>query len=227
MRQTLLSLCIAIFVAVLGLAWFTHGTGVIKNDISRNIFVPDQLTMPLQVKAAYNGTDILFRYRWPAKQPSIYHDMIRFEGGKWVRYGDSVPGPQPQGIYEDRLTMLVDDGSVPEFARYGGYVTVGDRMRFFQPEWFVGDARALRPSPAGGYYALFGDGPRGLRVFTREGFEVDLPTGISNALTVAWSPDERWTAVATANSVYVFPSRRPAERVVRIPLRVHDLAWGA
>ena len=91
---------------------------------------------------------------------------------------------------------------------------IGDRMRFFQPEWFVGDARALRPSPAGGYYALFGDGPRGLRVFTREGFEVDLPTGISNALTVAWSPDERWTAVATANSVYVFPSRRPAERVV-------------
>jgi hypothetical protein len=134
MRQTLLSLCIAIFVAVLGLAWFTHGTGVIKNDISRNIFVPDQLTMPLQVKAAYNGTDILFRYRWPAKQPSIYHDMIRFEGGKWVRYGDSVPGPQPQGIYEDRLTMLVDDGSVPEFARYGGYVTVGDRMRFFTNE---------------------------------------------------------------------------------------------
>jgi hypothetical protein len=30
--------------------------------------------------------------------------------------------------------MLVDDGSVPEFGRYGGYVTVGDRMRFFTNE---------------------------------------------------------------------------------------------
>jgi hypothetical protein len=60
--------------------------------------------------------------------------MLKFEGGKWVRYGASVAGPQPQGIYEDRVTMLVDDGSVPEFARYGGYVAVGDRMRFFTNE---------------------------------------------------------------------------------------------
>jgi hypothetical protein len=79
----------------------------------RNIYIPKELTMPLQVKAAYNGRDILFRYRWPAKQPSIYHDMLKFEGGKWVRFGASVAGPQPQGIYEDRVTMLVDDGSVP------------------------------------------------------------------------------------------------------------------
>lgn len=142
MRRTLLGLCIAIFIAVLGLSWFTHGTGVIKNDISRNIFIPTELTMPLQVKAAYNGTDILFRYRWPAKQPSIYHDMIKFEGGKWVRHGNSVPGPQADGIYEDRLTMLVDDGSVPEFARYGGYITVGDRMRFFTNEAKANEVKA-------------------------------------------------------------------------------------
>jgi hypothetical protein len=55
-------------------------------------------------------------------------------GGKWVRYGDSEAGRQAQGIYEDRITMFVDDGSVPEFARYGGYVAVGNRMRFFTDE---------------------------------------------------------------------------------------------
>lgn len=124
----------AVFIAVLGLSWLTHGTGVIRNDVSRNIFIPKELTTPLQVKVAYNGRDIFFRYRWPTRQPSIYHDMIRFEGGKWVRYGASVPGPEPQGIYEDRLTMFVDDGGVPEFAKYGGYVAVGDRMRFFTDE---------------------------------------------------------------------------------------------
>jgi hypothetical protein len=134
MKRTLLYLSVLIFVAVLAVSWVTHGTGVVKNDLARNIFIPDDLTMPLQVKAAYNGQDMFFRYRWPAKQPSIYHDMLKFEGGKWVRYGGSVPGPQPQGIYEDRLTMLVDDGSVPEFAKYGGYVTIGDRMRFFTGE---------------------------------------------------------------------------------------------
>ena len=134
MKKALLYLSIAIFLGVLGLSWLTHGTGVVSNDITRNIYIPKELTMPLQVKAAYNGRDMFFRYRWPARQPSIYHDMMKFDGGKWVRYGASVAGPQPQGIYEDRVTMLVDDGSVPEFARYGGYVAVGDRMRFFTNE---------------------------------------------------------------------------------------------
>lgn len=142
MKRSLLYLSIVIFLGVLALSWFTHGTGVIRNDVSRNIYIPTELTMPLQVKAAYNSRDMFFRYRWPAKQPSIYHDMMKFEGGKWVRYGASVAGPQPQGIYEDRVTMLVDDGSVPEFARYGGYIAVGDRMRFFTNEAKAEEVRA-------------------------------------------------------------------------------------
>jgi hypothetical protein len=68
--------------------------------------------------------------------------MLKFEGGKWVRHGDSVPGPQADGIYEDRVSMLVDDGSVPEFARYGGYITIGDRMRFFTNEAKPAEVRA-------------------------------------------------------------------------------------
>jgi hypothetical protein len=142
MKKTFLYLSALIFVAVLGVSWLTHGKSVIKNDLGRNIYIPDELTTPLQVKVAYNGGDIFFRYRWPARQPSIYHDMLKFEGGKWVRYGDSVPGQQPQGIYEDRLTMLVDDGSVPEFARYGGYIAIGDRMRFFTNEATPQEVRA-------------------------------------------------------------------------------------
>lgn len=142
MKRTLLYVSILGFVGMLGVSWLTHGTGVVRNDIARNIYVPDELTMPLQVKAAYNGREMFFRYRWPTRQPSIYHDMMRFEGGKWVRYGASVPGPQPQGIYEDRVTMFVDDGSVPEFGKYGGYVTVGDRMQFFTNEATAEEVRA-------------------------------------------------------------------------------------
>jgi hypothetical protein len=125
---------LVVFVAVLGIAWVTHGTGVVQDDLDRNIYVPSELTIPLQVQAAYNGRDMFFRYRWPTRQPSIYHDMLKYEGGQWVRYGGSTAGPQLEGIYEDRVTMFVDDGSVPEFARYGGYITVGDRMRFFTNE---------------------------------------------------------------------------------------------
>ena len=135
-------LALVLFLGALLVAWLTHGSGVIKNDIARNIYIPDELTMPFQVKAAYNGRDMFFRYRWPARQPSIYHDMMKFEGGKWVRYGASVPGPQPQGIYEDRVAMMVDDGGVPEFARYGGYITIGDGMRFFTNEAKAEDVKA-------------------------------------------------------------------------------------
>jgi len=133
-RTTLLGAVLALFATALASSWFSHGTGVVRDDLSRNIHIPRELTMPLQVKAAYDGERIFFRYRWPAKQPSIYHDMMKFEAGKWVRYGDSEAGPQLQGIYEDRVTMLVDDGGVPEFEKYGGYITSGDRMRFFTNE---------------------------------------------------------------------------------------------
>ena len=132
--QALGVLTALIFVAMLAVSWLFHGTGVIQNDLKRNIYIPEELTMPLQVKAAYNGDKIYFRYRWPAREPHIYHDMMKYENGQWKNYGSSVAGPQPQGIYEDRVTMLVDDGSVPEFAHYGGYITIGDRMRFFTNE---------------------------------------------------------------------------------------------
>ena len=133
-KKNLLNVAVALFLLMLVLSWFFHGSGVVHNDLKRNIYIPETLTMPLQVKAAYNGDKMFFRYRWPVKQPHIYHDMMKFQGGKWERYGKSVAGPQPQGIYEDRMTMLVDDGSVPEFEKYGGYITIGDRMRFFTNE---------------------------------------------------------------------------------------------
>jgi len=131
MNTKLMGTAVVLFVGALTLAWFSNGQGVIVNDPERNIYIPEALLMPLQVKAAYNSDRIYFRYRWPAENPGIYHDMLRYESGKWVRYGSSTVGPQPQGIYEDRITMLVDDGSVPQFEKYGGYITVGDGMRFF------------------------------------------------------------------------------------------------
>lgn len=142
MKRPLSYLALILLLGTFGVIWVTQGTGVIRNDLSRNIYIPEELTMPLQVKAAYNGRDMFFRYRWPSERPGIYHDMLKFEGGKWVRYGGSVPGPQPQGIYEDRVTMLVDDGSVPLFERYGGYITVGDRMRFFTNEATADEVKA-------------------------------------------------------------------------------------
>ena len=125
MNNTRLVLSVALFSGALLVSWTTHGTGVVHDDPARNISIPETLTVPLQVQAAYNGTDIFFRYRWPAERPGIFHDLLRYEGGRWVVEGRAVPGSQPQGLHEDRVAMMLDDGSVPEFGRYGGYVAIG------------------------------------------------------------------------------------------------------
>lgn len=131
MKRTLLSTAVAVFVAMLLLSWVFHGKGVVHNDTKHHLYIPETLTMPLQVKVAYNGDKIFFRYRWPTDKPSLFHDVAKFEGGEWKRKFGTGTGADPNDKIEDRVTMMVDDGSVPEFEKYGGYITIGDRMRFF------------------------------------------------------------------------------------------------
>ena len=116
--------CVAIFFALLIAAWLTHGRGVIRNDPARGIEIPAERTVALQVKAAFDGQRIWVRYRWPTPKRNLEIDMLRHEGGKWVREGQA----KSQGDYEDRISMMVDDGSVPELGRYGAYVMANVRM---------------------------------------------------------------------------------------------------
>ncbi|MBE0413728.1 ethylbenzene dehydrogenase-related protein [Yoonia sp.] len=125
MRKSILPIASLLFLGGLAVSWATHGTSIVVNDPARNISIPDTLTVPLQVQAAYNDTTMFFRYRWPAANPGIFHDVLVYQDGKWERRGDGVPGSNPDGLHEDRVAMMLDDGSVPEFARYGGYITVG------------------------------------------------------------------------------------------------------
>lgn len=144
MGRTSLYASTILFGGALALSWFTHGTGVVMNDAKKHISIPQNLAVPLQVQAAYNGTDVYFRYRWPAPNPGIFHDMLRFSGGKWEVKGSAVPGSQPDGLHEDRVSMMLDDGSVPEFGRYGGYIAIGDKLAGFTEE---ADGKAIKDHP--------------------------------------------------------------------------------
>jgi hypothetical protein len=132
---------VLLFLGALAVSWITHGTGIVRNDPERHIAIPSPLTMPLQVKAAYNDQDMFLRYRWPSPRPGIHHDVLRFQGGKWVVQGEPVPGSEPNGLAEDRLAMMLDDGGVPEFARYGGYIAIGDGITSFSQS---ADTKAVR-----------------------------------------------------------------------------------
>ena len=125
MEHKVLPIASLLFIGGLLASWATHGTGVVHNDPERNISFPETLTVPLQVQAAYNDTTMFVRYRWPAEKPGIFHDVLLYEDGKWVTKGGAVPGSNPDGLHEDRVAMMLDDGSVPIFSRYGGYITIG------------------------------------------------------------------------------------------------------
>ncbi len=125
MQNTKLIGAFALFAGALLVSWVTHGTGVVRDDPERHISIPETLTVPLQVQVAYNDRDIFFRYRWPSASTGIFHDILRYEDGQWITEGGEMPGSNPFGMHEDRVAMMLDDGSVPEFGRYGGYITVG------------------------------------------------------------------------------------------------------
>lgn len=133
---------------------------------------------------------------------------------------------QAVSLDDERYVVLADSTYEPRERVVAAFV--GKRVSFVHPRWLVGDARAVRPSPRGGYYALLGEewlAGIGSPIFSRDGRQVGGPEGIPRPHAIAWSPDERWTALATDESVYVYPTEEPDRLVVRIPLPVRDLDW--
>jgi hypothetical protein len=90
----------------------------------------------LKVQAAYDTKNAYFRFQWKTQNafPGSEHQYLRFDGKEWKIYGypklDQVvrEGKQP-GIYEDRMSMMIDDGKVAGFAQQGCWLTCHDGAR--------------------------------------------------------------------------------------------------
>ena len=86
-----------------------------------------------------------------------------------------------------------------------------------------GEGLRLEASPRGSLFtAWYGDSLVTIR--DRNGDLVTFPT-IPRVRAVTWSPDERWTAAATAHSAFVFRTGEGEGRVRRLPIVAYDLAW--
>ena len=106
----------------------------------------------LKVQAAYDNSNAYFRFQWKTKNnyPGDGYPFYRFDGKEWKAYGQprlqpaAHKGEQP-AIYEDRLTMMIDDGSVPGFANQGCWLTChnGERDNPGQPSAAEVQANAL------------------------------------------------------------------------------------
>ncbi len=76
-------------------------------------------TVDLKFQAAYDAKNAYLRFQWKTLNayPGSEHQYLRFDGKEWKVYCypklDKVvqEGKQP-GIYEDRMTIMIDDGKV-------------------------------------------------------------------------------------------------------------------
>jgi hypothetical protein len=102
-------------------------------------------TVDLKFQAAYDVKNAYLRFQWKTlnPHPGSEHQYLRFDGKEWKVYGypklDKVvqDGAQP-GIYEDRMTIMIDDGKVPQFAQQGCWLTCHDGQRDM-PKQFTSD----------------------------------------------------------------------------------------
>ena len=107
--------------------------------------------VPLKVQAAYDEKNAYLRFQW--KTSNAYggteHQYLRYDGKDWKVHGypklDKVvqDGKQP-GIYEDRMSVMIDDGKVPGFAQQGCWLTCHDGERDM-PRQFTKEEVAANP----------------------------------------------------------------------------------
>jgi hypothetical protein len=90
----------------------------------------------LGVQAAYDDKNAYLRFQWKTNNPypGVEHQYLRFDGKEWKVWGfpklDKVvqEGKQP-GIYEDRMSIMIDDGKVAGFAKQGCWLACHDGQR--------------------------------------------------------------------------------------------------
>lgn len=113
------------------------GNDIVKGGpLEPNPVPGKQGTIDLKFQAAYDSSNAYFRAQWKTNKPypGEAHPHLRYDGKNWHQYGhprlDKVvrDGTQP-GIYEERFSMMVDDGKVEGFAQQGCWLTCHDGMR--------------------------------------------------------------------------------------------------
>jgi hypothetical protein len=115
--------------------------------------------------------------------------------------------------------------------------STSDVLAIFEKRRLVGEPVAnlrfdeLVSSPSGRYLAVHGSAFRGLSFVDADG-RLLARNPIASGHHVSWSPDERWTVVATGGSMYVFRTAeleffntdsRPS--TLRIPVHAADVEW--
>ena len=108
-----------------------------------------QGVIDLGVQAAHDSDNLYLRMQWKTRNsyPGTAHPHWRFDGKAWKAFGgprlkESVYTGEMPAIYEDRLALMIDDGSVPMFAEQGCWLTCHDGQRDMPDQAATEDVKA-------------------------------------------------------------------------------------
>jgi hypothetical protein len=96
----------------------------------------------MTVQAAYDDKNAYLRFQWQTNNknhPGNDYPGYRFDGKEWKSFGgmrldkNVLAGKTPV-VYENRLSIMLDDGKVPGFANQGCWQTCHDGERDMQKE---------------------------------------------------------------------------------------------
>ncbi|MGI9320395.1 MAG: ethylbenzene dehydrogenase-related protein, partial [Thiogranum sp.] len=84
----------------------------------------------LSIQAAYDSENIYWRFQWKtnAGRAGQMHNYMRYNGSEWEFYGgprssEKVASGETPPLYEDRVSMIIDDGKVPLYDTQGCWLT--------------------------------------------------------------------------------------------------------
>jgi hypothetical protein len=179
-------------------AWRADGSVGVLSDgalvLARSVFRPIVLMTRMDLHA--HLADVVER-------PETY-DFVAFDWIGTTRFAAVVRGGR---LEEQILLVFTTDGGLE--------LSVSGLGRLVS---------SVRVSPLGNYLTLTTNTPeRGFTALTREGERVLLPR-VPNARALAWSPDERWVALATATATFVALTGS-REVVARLPAGGEALEW--
>jgi hypothetical protein len=124
-------------------------------------------------------------------------------------------------LSDTRLVTVVGDAGISGSREHLSVIDDGQLIGAVISEF--GEGMRVEASPHGNFFtAWYGDSLVTIR--DRNGDLVTFPT-IPRVRALTWSPDERWTAVATEHSVFVFRTNTSEASVRRLPIMAYDLAW--
>lgn len=88
-------------------------------------------SIEVEYQFANDNEHLYVKATWPTRSPfpARMHDPLLFENGKWTIIGGDRGKNPYTPIYEDRFSIMIDDGSVDQFTQQGCWMSCHQGMR--------------------------------------------------------------------------------------------------